>query len=412
MNAEGVISVERLQPQAPTYPLIAQWSGFFYAARVMTVLLTVRLLGMDAETGVALSLAANYGLLLIALLNAGPATSITSRELRTTAAGRAVLLYLFVTGVSLTWTVAASLSAAAAFWLAMACDVAIVVSQLRQHSATDVVEGLFRGFVYGTVVVAAIAWLLPAQSDMRLGDEELLGPNQIGWPCALAFFFAQHLLRLRMQRRWKACLVLFGLTLLRSLSKTTIVAFIVAQGYVLLVNSGLNRKAKVKIVCACVAILVLFTPLLVSYFMSYTDSTSAESLTGRLGIWTYMFDEAMDRPWFGHGFHSVWKVIPPFYSSAFQARHAHNELLQQFYAYGVLGIAMTVGIYTVIVRSFRSLRNVSTKQMFAGLFLLTLIRGLADTEAFDLSWPLWLLVLLGALQLGEMKAKEVLPCAL
>lgn len=412
MNAEGIMSVDRLQPQAQALPLISQWTGFFYAARVMSVLLTVRLLGMDAETGVALSLVVIYGLLFLALLNAGPATSITSRELRTTPAGRAVVLYLVVTGVSLTWTVAASLSAAAAFWLAMACDVGIVVLQLRQHSASDVGEALFRGFVYGTFVVAVIAWILPPQSDMRLGDEELLGPNQIGWPCALAFFFAQYLLRLQTQRRWKVCLVLFGLTLLRSLSKTTIVAFVLAQGYLLLVNSGLTRKAKLKIVCACIAILLLFTPLLVSYFMSYTDSTSAESLTGRLGIWTYMFDEAIERPWFGHGFHSVWKVIPPFYSSSFQARHAHNELLQQFYAYGALGIAMTVGIYAAIVRSFRSLRDVSMKQMFAGLFLLTLIRGLADTEAFDLSWPLWLLVVLGALQLEEMKGKEGLPCAL
>jgi len=402
--------MERPQLQVSTRPLVALWSGFFYAARVMVVLLTVRLLGMDAETGVAISLVVNYGLFLVALSTSGPATTITTRELRTVSPCRAALLYLVMTGVSLIWTVAASTAAASAFWLAMVCDVAIVVLQLRQYSATDVMEAIFRGFVYGAAVIAAIAWLLPPQSDMRLGDEELLGPNQIAWPCALAFFFAQCLLRRHMQGRWKACLVLFGVTLLRSLSKTTIIAFVLAQSYLLLVNSGLTRKAKIKIVCLCIVTLIAFAPLLISYFASYADSASAESLTGRIGIWTYLLAEAVERPWFGHGFHSVWKVIPPFYSSGFQARHAHNELLQQFYAYGALGIAMTVAIYATIVRSVRSLRDVQMKQMFAGLLFLILIRGLADTEAFDLSWPMWLLVLLGALQLDEMKTKEVVPC--
>lgn len=412
MSLDGVMFVGEARRQAPALPSIAQWSGFLYAARVMTVLLAVRLFGMEAETGVAISLVASFGLFVIALLTARPATTITLAELRVTPPGRAVLLYLVVTGTSLIWTVAASKAAATAFWLAMLCDVAIVGLQLRQHSATGVTDAVFRGFVYGTVFVAVIAWLLPAQSDMRLGDEELLGPNQIGWPCALAFFFAQYLLRRQIQRRWKACLVLFGVTLLRSLSKTTIVAFVLAQGYLLLVNSGLTRKAKVKILCLCMGTLLVFTPLLISYFTSYADSTSAESLTGRIGIWTYMLAEAVERPWFGHGFHSVWKVIPPFYSSGFQARHAHNEILQQFYAYGAVGIAMVVAIYATIVRSVRALRDVPTRQIFAGLFLLTVIRGFADTEAFDLSWPLWLLVLLGALLLEQMKTKEVIPCEL
>ena len=52
-----------------------------------------------------------------------------------------------------------------------------------------------KGYVWGACAIAAIAWMLPSQSDLRLGDEEFLGPNQIGYACAFAFFFAQYLMR-------------------------------------------------------------------------------------------------------------------------------------------------------------------------------------------------------------------------
>lgn len=409
MTAEGTMPVEQLPALVMTRPVVALCTGFFFAARVMVVLLIVRLLGMDAETGVIISLALNY--LLFATASFSTGHQETTDGLMSLPAIRAVALYLTFSGVSLIWTVAASTSAAAAFWLAMVCDTAIVFLQVRKHSASAVAEAVFTGFVRGAAVVAVIAWILPAQSDMRLGDEELLGPNQIGWPCAVGFFFAQYLLRRRVQGPWTAYLVLLGLTLLRSLSKTTIVAFLIAQTYLLLVNSSLSRRAKVQVVACAVIVMLAFSPLLVSYFATYAESTSAESLTGRVGIWTYMLAEAVERPWIGHGFHSVWKVIPPFYSSGFQARHAHNEFIQQFYAYGVVGVGLVAAVYTTIARCIRSLHDVRVKQIFVGLLLLTLVRGLGDTEAFDLSWPMWLLMLLGALQLQDTQTKEVIPCA-
>lgn len=404
---EGIMPIEQLPTLVTTRPSVARCTGVFFAARVMLVLLAVRLFGMDAETGVVISLVLNYLLFVAALFST---RMKAGGELMSLPAIRAAVLYVLVTGASLAWTVAASKSAAAAFWLAMLCDAAIVFLQVCEYSAEAVTEAVFTGFVRGAAIVAAIAWIVPAQSDMRLGDEELLGPNQIGWPCALGFFFAQYLVRRGVKGPWRAYLVLLGLTLLRSLSKTTIVAFLLAQAYLLLVNSSLSRRAKMQVVAFAAFVMLAFAPLLIAYFVTYSESTSAESLTGRVGIWTYMLAEAAERPWIGHGFHSVWKVIPPFYSTGFQARHAHNEFIQQFYAYGALGIFLMTAIYATIVRSIRSLRDVQVKQIFVGLLLLTLVRGLADTEAFDLSWPMWLVIILGALQLQDMKAREVIPC--
>ncbi|MFZ1014433.1 MAG: hypothetical protein WAN28_13910, partial [Terracidiphilus sp.] len=101
-------------------------------------------------------------------------------------------------------------------------------------------------------------------------------------------------------------------------------------------------------------------------------------------------------PWIGHGFHSVWKVVPPF-SEDFEARHAHNELLQQFYAYGAIGVVMVVGLYGSLVRQIRAMARSPLRAYAGGLLVFILVRGLADTEPFDLSLPLWAVTLFSAI---------------
>jgi O-antigen ligase len=91
----------------------------------------------------------------------------------------------------------------------------------------------------------------------------------------------------------------------------------------------------------------------------------------------------------------VWKVIPPF--GEFEARHAHNELLQQFYAYGVVGIGMLVGLYSSLYRTVRRLPRGPLKAFLLSMLIFVLVRGMADTEPFDISLPLWSIVLLSLL---------------
>jgi exopolysaccharide production protein ExoQ len=372
-------------------------TGFFFAFRLFFVLLAVRIFQQDAQTGVVASLALNYVLLFLALFTLSESEPRSWLAFRRQPCFTWVIAYTLLTGISLVWSVAASLPAAAAFWLAMSADTVIVILQLRHHAAAHVARSLMSGYIWGASMIAAIAWLMPAQSDLRLGDEDLLGPNQIGWLCALACFFAQYLIRQRSQGLWKTHAFLLGITVLRSLSKTTILAFLVAQAYILLRDSSMSRKTKLLMAAVTTLVCFAFYGLLSDYFEVYTTTgNQSENLTGRIGIWAYIAAEAFDRPWLGHGFHSVWKVIPIFYG-VFEARHAHNEILQQFYAYGVAGLAVLVGTYGSIVRAVVQLSEPSMRVFFEGLVLFVLIRGLADTEVFDLSWPMWLLVLFGAL---------------
>jgi len=406
MNASGFVADQAITSAPPAMPL-ATLIGFYLSFRIFFVLLAVRVFSQDAQAGVTASLVLNYLLLLIAAFHAlGPA-SHTLRSMLRLPCLRWALLFLGFSGISLLWSVTSSLPAAAAFWCAMVADTGMVVLLLRVGDVDSVVNSLMRGYVWGACAIAIAAWLMPAQSDLRLGDEELLGPNQIGWVCAFAFFFAQYLMR-RKNGNWTVQAFLLAITLLRSLSKTTIIAFVAGLAYILLRDRSISRGKKLLLAASAVLVIAVFSSLLANYYDVYTNAgTQSESLTGRLGIWAFFANEAVDKPWFGHGFHSVWKVIPPFYADGFEARHAHNELLQQFYAYGAIGVLLLIAIYLSVYRQVRRISDNSLKTFLLGMLLFVLVRGLADTEVFDLSLPIWFIAMMGALIQQSRSRSEV-----
>jgi len=379
-------------PAATGLPFIV---GFFFSFRLFIMLLSVRILGTEVETGVEVDLAVNYLLLVFVAFQTLGVTNTASPRILKLPSVRWVLLFLGFSCCSLLWSATASLPAAAAYWCAMAADVAMVILLLRSGSIGRIANALMKGYVCGACAVAITAWLLPAQSDLRLGDDELLGANQIGYLCAFGVFIAQYLMRSKAGK-WGFAAVLLAVTLLRSLSKTSLVAFVVAEAFLLLKDKSMALRTKLLLIFAAMLVIIGFSGLLTSYFDIYANTgNSPETLTGRLGIWAFVLNEAIQQPWIGHGFHSVWKVIPPF--GDFEARHAHNELLQQFYSYGVVGICMMAGLYGSFYRQARRVTIDSMRAFYYALLLFILIRGLADTEVFDFSLPLWTIVMFSLL---------------
>jgi O-antigen ligase len=369
--------------------------GAFFSFRTFIMLLSVRLLGTSPQTGTGISVALNFLLLVVVAFETLGSRRRGLSWLLAMSPVRWVLAFLIFSGLSLFWTIADSQLAAVAYWCAMTADVAMLTLLSTSADEVDRIHALMKGYVWGACLVAAIAWLLPAQSDLRLGDEELLGANQIGYLCGFAFFFAQYLLREKVAKFGIAAAFL-GITLLRSLSKTTIIAFIVAEAILLLRDTTISRKRKLALLVAATAVIVTFSSLLSSYVDLYANTgNSPETLTGRIGIWAFIFAEAIKQPWVGHGFYSVWKVIPPF--GDFEARHAHNELLQQFYLYGAIGVLFMAGLYGSFFRKIR--RTLATPQriFMYSLLVFVLIRGLADTEVYDFSLPLWAIIMFSVL---------------
>lgn len=373
--------------------IVASGIGFFFGCRVILLTVAVRLFGWEPRNAAAAVLMVNYACVLIALAQPGTTRDIFARLWHPPA--RWALVYVLLSGTSLLWTAADSVVSACAFWVAMSSDLLCVLVLVQKGPAEVQASALMRGFVYGACVLCVVAWLLPAQSDLRLGDEELLGPNQIGFQCAMGLFFAQFQIK-RGNTSLRLPFFFLAVTLLRSLSKTTIVAFFMAEAVLLLRDRGSSRRARFTLFVGSVLLLVIFTPL----FFEYTDvyrnlGNQSLTLSGRISIWAYILDEALQSPWIGHGFHSVWKVIPPM-NGDFEPRHAHNELLQQFYAYGAIGIALMATYYVSFLRAVRRFGEPEQRVFLIGVLVFCVVRGLTDTEVFDLSLPCWAVVLWSA----------------
>jgi exopolysaccharide production protein ExoQ len=312
-----------------------------------------------------------------------------------------VLGFLAVGLCSLTWSATVSLPVAVGYWIELAGQVVMIVLVLRAGPAEAVVASVARGYMAGASLIALITWLSPTMEDLRPGNNDFFSPNAIGFTCALAIYLLQYLTR--REGEWRpgsgTVAVLLAITLLRTLSKTTIAAFAVGQVYLLLFDRGMSPKSKVALGLASLVVIGVFWPLILHYTAVYENAgNQAETLTGRLGIWTFVLARALEQPWIGHGFHSFRNVIPPF--GSFEAWHAHNELLQQFYTYGVTGVVLLVGTYGSLYRYGKRVAAPEIRVLVTSLLLFVAVRGLADTENFDLSLPLWLITLL-SLTLGK-----------
>ena len=371
--------------------------GFFFSLRTALVLFFVRVPGTEPRTGAAISVAGNLLLLALVCFHSLRPRGPAPESPRTPAAMRWVFAYLLLSGCSLLWSGTVSLAASSIYWSALVSDVAIVLILLRGGDTHSVAQSLMRGYIVSSCVLAIVAWSLPAQTDLRLGDPDYFNTNQIANLCAFAIFFAQYLMR-RSRERWGFAVLFLVLTLFRSLSKTTLAAFLIAEAVVLIQDRTLRRRTKVLLTTSVIAAILIFWGLFEAYYEVYTTTgNQAETLTGRTAIWAWSLDAALEKPWLGNGFDSMWKVIPPLGADGFEARHAENELLQQFYAYGIGGILVLAGIYASTCVRIRRCASSPLKSVFTAIMIFVIIRGLAVAEPFDLLLPLWTAILMNAL---------------
>jgi O-antigen ligase len=391
--------------------------GFFFSIRAALVMISARWLGLGTETGVTANLIVEMALLTMIVFQAiGPARRGVGIVRQSTV--RWVIAFLAFSCASLLWSATVSRPASFLYWSAMASDVAIVILLLRGAPVEEVSHSMMCGFILSTCALACIVWMMPATDDLRLGDPDYFNTNQIGNLCAMAVFMAQFLAG-RKEGKWRLAIFFLTVTLLRSLSKATIVAFIVGEGFLLIRDRSMSRRTKAVVACSAVLLIAVFWGLIVSYFDAYTTTgNQAETLTGRTAVWAFTLNEALDKPWFGNGIDGMWKVFPPFGKEMFEARHAENELLQQFFAYGAAGVLMLLGIYGSLFRGIIRLNNGPSKSVLAAIMLFIFVRGLAEAEPFDLLLPMWMITLLSCIVDQRPKSREarepsrVLPSAI
>ncbi|MCU1225045.1 MAG: O-antigen polymerase [Edaphobacter sp.] len=380
------------QQQMPKASALAFCVGFYFAVRVVMTVFLVRILGTEPQVGAETVLALNVLLLgFISLSMLGNSSGEPDFMLKL-ANIRWVLIFLGFSGCSLLWSATASPVVSAAYWCGTASDVAMMILLLRNDSATVAADSLMKGFVWGCCCIAIVAWIMPAQYDMRLGDEDYLNANTIGNLCAFGVFFSQYLMR-SGKGRWGLAIFFLAVTLVRSLSKTAIVAFLISEGYLIIQDRVMSRRTKMYLTIGVTVVVLVFWGLFEAYYNFYTTyGNQSETLTGRTAIWAYVVDAALARPWIGNGLDSMWKVVPVF--GTFEARHAENEVLEQFYSYGVAGLIMLCGLYGGLYLKVRKLSEGPLRMIFVGVLIFVIVRGFAEAEPFDLLLPLWANVLL------------------
>jgi exopolysaccharide production protein ExoQ len=382
-------------------------AGALFACRTIFAMVSARWLNLGPEPGVLASFGLSVVLMTAAMLAAIGEHAATMAWAVRARPVRWVLLYLAFSGCSLLWGLSTSPATSVIYWGGLVCDVGIVLLLVRACSAERTAHSLMRGFVYGTCVLAAIAWMMPVERDLRLGDMEYFNTNQIANLCALALMMC-NLLVIRRKGRWRVVTLFLGITLFRSLSKSTLIAFMAAQAYLLFRDRSMSRRRKWLLVVAPIVVVVCFWGLLDAYYGIYTATgNEAETLTGRTAIWVWALDAGLSRPWFGNGLDAMWKVAPPFGGELFEARHAENELLQQFFAFGICGIVLLVGAYGSLYRETRALRGAERSALTAFL-VFVIVRGFAEAEPFDLLLPLWLITALALLMRTEMEPRNSL----
>lgn len=395
----GAIAVLQTRTAVVSLPAFA---GMYFAVRLC---LSYLFFQSDPQQGAIAAFVINMFVLAgAAFYSFGPASANLISALKVKCF-RWVLAFLCFSLCSLLWSETVSVAVAFAYWLGFAADVLIILLLFRTGDIQDVASQLIQGYVYGACFIACAMWLSPTMQDLRPGNDDFFSPNAIGFTCAFGVFFAQYLSRSR--GGWRIPAIFLAISLLRSLSKTTIAAFIVGELILLARDKTLRTRSKVALLGVAGLVVAAFWNLIVAYYDVYTNAgNQAETLTGRIGIWQFVLDRSVERPWFGHGFHSFRNVIPPF--GTFEAWHAHNEVIQQFYAYGVVGLVLLIGVYGSFYRQLRHVSNPAYKTLFLGLIVFIVVRGFADTERFDLSFPLWSITLL-SLMLASMERRREVP---
>jgi len=360
-------------------------TGFFFAFRFSLIYIGFQ---SDPRLGTFVSVGCSVLLMLVAVVYTLGDKQFSVPFLLASRTMRWLLLYFAVSFLSLLWTGADSTMIAAGYWAGMAMDVATVLLLVKQPAVAHQADAIMKGFVLGVLFIAAVAWLSPVRDDLRIGNEEFLHPNGIGLHCALAFFLAQHLAL--KERGWKWCCLALGITLLRSISKTSIVAFLIAESFYLLRDKQISRQIKIKIAAAAVVVTAAFGTLLEAYFEIYNTTAGGqfETLTGRTVIWSASLLMALERPWLGHGIYSYRALVPMF--GTFQPQHAHDELLQQFFEYGIVGVCIAIGLYVSLILAAKRSAARRYGKLALVLVVFCLVHGLTDTVTFGFSLPVWL----------------------
>jgi O-antigen ligase len=313
--------------------------------------------------------------------------------------GWLIVFYLIWAGITILWSGSRSPVSAIGYWAVLALDLLVVFTLLQEQQANRIVKASLQGIIFGAVFLALFASLgAGVTADERLGHEVFLHPNYLGNQIAIASICCIPFATGRVHRTrtilWLFAFAGLVFALLQSLSKTSIVAFAAAFLFFMF-RMEAPKRVRAWLVCLILLVGFLSRDAILLYAESYIEQGRGQALatlTGRTLIWAETVDLIAIHPVRGQGFLSFRDVFPQF--ADLRLEHAHNEWLQQWYALGLLGLALSLWIYVCFFRLLwragkQGIKNTSTLGM--ALLAYALVRGMTEASATDLVFPIILL---------------------
>jgi exopolysaccharide production protein ExoQ len=366
-----------------TMTLVVAFTAWFVAG--METATNYLFFQADPRVGTIVNLGASCAMLYLTILVA-VAFGYSKEKHVWSGPAQWILVYAVLTGVSLCWTQSSSLVNASGYWVAFIASLATIAVLIRSDRADNVALAALQGYVWASVILALIGWTAAGTYELRMGQQEYLHPNAIGNQVALAALFSIFLARrYPAALRWNWITTGLVFSLLRTLSKASIISFLVAAGFYFVRYSKLSARSQLKIAVVGAVLILASWGFIARYADVYTEGTNVETLTGRTVIWAVSWEIAAERPWLGHGFYSYRSVVPNF--GEFKAWHAHNDFLQQFFSYGVAGLMLSLAVYGSFYRQLRRAPRSPRLGLASAVLIYGLLHGLTDASHIELMLP-------------------------
>jgi exopolysaccharide production protein ExoQ len=346
--------------------------------------------------GAALDIGSAYCLLFAI----GGAASI-KRQTRFPVLVHWILAYCLWCAVSLSWTRATSLISATGYFASMVLGVAIVGAMIRWGDLENVAIASVKGIIAGGWLISLCA-LLSTSDDPngRLGNLEFLHPGKVGEYAGQAALCSCFMwVRSRKNEGngrwlWVGSALFLTWIVLRSLSKTSMIAFVCSAAVFILFSRVVSLKTKViALVCASLLFCAMYT-VVNTYLESYLEEKPGEAttLTGRTLLWAKSWDMIQEHPALGFGFLSFRDYGPQDWDV--RTVHAHNEWITQWFQLGLIGLIITIGIYLSYFRHLMRSPHSPQRELGLSMLIYMLIQGFAIAEPSGLTFPLPMMLLL------------------
>jgi len=301
-------------------------------------------------------------------------------------ASRLGVLLLIWAALSIVWT--PSRSVVAIYYMAYLVQVAISYMLCKLYPIRDVFHRFCLGMGYATAASTPLTLLLSGSGSAHMGDisDKLTLFAVIAWGDCLGIMAVMYLMWERSISKRRATLLTASLLagLYLTFGKTEIIALALTGVIYVLLAPGTSRRrvARILFILAGIGLGWIATASKIDKYMG--DSGSAATLSGRLILWTQTFAQIINGPYIrGFGFYAFQEIGPNPWRNPSGIVHAHNEFLQVWFNFGLIGVALVFGSYFAL--GLTSLKALKQKERFIPTLILSavvfcLIRGLAEAN--------------------------------